>query len=1543
MTTSTTTPRLAYTADGSTVAFTFNFEIADASSIAVYDGSTKKTLTTHYTVSFDSGTSGTGTVTFTSAPSASNVVTLVRDTNLARTTDFENSGAFLASTVNAEFDRLSQAVIDATDKIENRAISTAEPNTDTATMTIPDAATRANKVLGFDSSGNAEATTSASGDVTLTGSQTLTNKAIDADNNTITNLEVDNIKAATLVTESEGIGSNDNDTTLPTSAAVKDYVDTQITAEDLDITTDSGTIAIDLDSETLTVAGGTGLSSSATSNTVTLAIDSTVTTLTGSQSLTNKTIDVDNNTVSNIEVDNLKSGVLDTDLSSVSGSDDTLASAKAIKAYVDTQDAATGIGDLTATGSTLISPSNADLTLDPSGSGSIVLNANTSVTGSVTATTSIENDAIRITDNTIVGLRSNEDLIIDPAGTGEIRPGSDVKLLSNSHNFVGNVKNEDGNALQLSSTGGITLSNNVTGYGYIQTTGDDSYIQTDSIKIDAGSGVISGRRSNEDLSLQPAGTGNVILGAVKVNGTTISSDDSTKITLAENVDITGAVGITSGTITGITDLAVADGGTGASSFTANQLLLGNGSSAIAVSGALEWQAGSSTLAVTGNQTISGNLTVSGSTTTINTTNTTIEDNIIELNSGISQSLNDAGIIIERGSTGNNAAIIWDESEDEFTLGTTTATAGDKSGGISVTAGNLKVATIEATTAAITGGSITGITDLTVADGGTGASSLTDNAVLTGTGTSPITAESNLTFDGSTLAVTGNITATTSIANDAVTIDDNVITASRSNDNLVITANGTGKVMLGNQDTDTTSVGSNKVGATLLYEDLTASGGTRQYALNRIAQFKAVANTDSNSTNDRFRIQDTVQFDLNGSTYSQTSNSRGPQIQHLVEIKNTGSSTTDTLGSANGQATGIYFPGSGGAGSTINLTNAYNIRAFGLLTPASGETVNITNNYDFYSSGPTFAGSGTEAVTNHYGLFVSNNTNATNKYGVYVEGDSYINQLGGVTLQNGDVTTGAITLADNKISSNRSNDSIHIEANGTGQVELGEPFNNIRTNARYDYGVNKAYVNGSYDGATRIIANNEGIKGTLTQTTSSTNFQFMAENRTAFEMAGFSQTSANDNRGLRAKHYNVVVGNETSSNAATIGVVNPITSNLTLYTDNGNLTATSAKNYRATLEGEPTSGKTATFTNGYNYWGRGPTDLGEGGTTAGTNYYGLYIDTGSVATNNYGVWINDDAYTNKLGGVTLQNGDITASGVTITDNHISTAASNADLHIDTSGTGKIKTSAPIIGIGSGTGGNIILTDQADGSFQTSSGASPGMLSPSGLQVDSAGSYKYSQLILNNFSTNAYNALWTTRSNTNTHGTNAYLDSGDVIFQFFGAGWNGDTDGTGYFSGNTIVDLYASEAHDASNRGGGFRIKTINKGAASGATEKLRIEDHVEAHEKLEFKKNYQENIDALTSSSTITVDCSAASVFTVTLATNTGFVISNLPTGGSVTLIITQDGTGSRTATFGTDGSTAVKFAGGSKTLSTAASAIDVVTIFNDGTNYIGNLSLSYAA
>ena len=120
---------------------------------------------------------------------------------------------------------------------------------------------------------------------------TFTNKTFDVEGtgNSISNIDVADFKAAAIITESEGIGSNDNDTTLPTSAAVKDYVDTQITAEDLDFQADSGgALSIDLDSETFTFTGGTGIDTSGSGNAVTFAIDSTVATLTGSQTLTNK-------------------------------------------------------------------------------------------------------------------------------------------------------------------------------------------------------------------------------------------------------------------------------------------------------------------------------------------------------------------------------------------------------------------------------------------------------------------------------------------------------------------------------------------------------------------------------------------------------------------------------------------------------------------------------------------------------------------------------------------------------------------------------------------------------------------------------------------------------------------------------------------------------------------------------------------------------------------------------------------------------------------------------------------------------------------------------------------------------------------------------------------------------------------------------------------------------------------------------------------------------------------------------------------------------
>ena len=78
---------------------------------------------------------------------------------------------------------------------------------------------------------------------------------------------------------------------VPTQQSVKAYVDSQVTAQDLDFQADTGgALGIDLDSETMTFTGGTGIDTSGSGNAVTFAIDSTVTTLTGTQTLTNKTL-----------------------------------------------------------------------------------------------------------------------------------------------------------------------------------------------------------------------------------------------------------------------------------------------------------------------------------------------------------------------------------------------------------------------------------------------------------------------------------------------------------------------------------------------------------------------------------------------------------------------------------------------------------------------------------------------------------------------------------------------------------------------------------------------------------------------------------------------------------------------------------------------------------------------------------------------------------------------------------------------------------------------------------------------------------------------------------------------------------------------------------------------------------------------------------------------------------------------------------------------------------------------------------------------------
>ena len=152
-----------------------------------------------------------------------------------------------------------------------------------------------------------------------------------------------------------------------------------------------------------------------------------------------------------------------------------------------------------------------------------------------------------------------------------------------------------------------------------------------------------------------------------------------------------------------------------------------------------------------NAVVTGNLTVSGLTTTINTTNSTISDSLIELNSGAGSNSNDLGFIFERGSTGDNAAIIWDESADVFVLGTTTAT-GASTGDLTVSQVGLHAGSItinSAYTFPTSDGSVNQV--LTTNGSGTlSFTTLNQTISLAGdSGTDSYTTGQTLTFTGNT--------------------------------------------------------------------------------------------------------------------------------------------------------------------------------------------------------------------------------------------------------------------------------------------------------------------------------------------------------------------------------------------------------------------------------------------------------------------------------------------------------------------------------------------------------------------------------------------------------------------------------------------------------------------------------------------------------------------------------------------------------------------------------------------------------------------------
>lgn len=151
-----TAPRAQYTATSGQTVFTVPFEFFVNSDLKVYRNSTLLTLTTNYTVT-GAGVTGGGSVTLVSGATAGDIITIVRDVPVARTSDFPTSGPFNIEALNTDLDRLT-AMVQQQETLDGRSLRLDQFDTPNTLNVLPTKASRVGRVLQFnDTTGQPEA------------------------------------------------------------------------------------------------------------------------------------------------------------------------------------------------------------------------------------------------------------------------------------------------------------------------------------------------------------------------------------------------------------------------------------------------------------------------------------------------------------------------------------------------------------------------------------------------------------------------------------------------------------------------------------------------------------------------------------------------------------------------------------------------------------------------------------------------------------------------------------------------------------------------------------------------------------------------------------------------------------------------------------------------------------------------------------------------------------------------------------------------------------------------------------------------------------------------------------------------------------------------------------------------------------------------------------------------------------------------------------------------------------------------------------------
>ena len=174
MTVSSTTARASYTGNGTTTVFAVPFYFLAAADLRVIlrTGTTEvvQTLTTNYTVT-GAGVASGGSVTMLVAPAAGTTLTILRNTPATQGTDLLPNDRLPAESLEGALDKLTM-LVQQVDEVADRALQFPASDSPISPQ-LPVAASRAGKVLSFDSSGNPVANIGISNN-TLIGEETQT-------------------------------------------------------------------------------------------------------------------------------------------------------------------------------------------------------------------------------------------------------------------------------------------------------------------------------------------------------------------------------------------------------------------------------------------------------------------------------------------------------------------------------------------------------------------------------------------------------------------------------------------------------------------------------------------------------------------------------------------------------------------------------------------------------------------------------------------------------------------------------------------------------------------------------------------------------------------------------------------------------------------------------------------------------------------------------------------------------------------------------------------------------------------------------------------------------------------------------------------------------------------------------------------------------------------------------------------------------------------------------------------------------------------------